>query len=93
MASQVKVILLDIEGTVCPLSFVRDVLFPYALQSLTLTLDSRWEDPEFTPYRDAFPVRGHKANLSNPNTSEESKENSRKVIEQLSDDSSKDKSK
>ncbi|CCC10165.1 hypothetical protein SMACR_02743 [Sordaria macrospora] len=28
-------------------------------------------------------IRGHKANLANPNTSEESKEHSKKVIEQL----------
>ncbi|KAI0484166.1 hypothetical protein GGR56DRAFT_612659 [Xylariaceae sp. FL0804] len=31
-------------------------------------------------------VQGHKANLSNPNTSEESKANSRKVIEQMGGD-------
>ncbi|KAK4138415.1 hypothetical protein BT67DRAFT_412744 [Trichocladium antarcticum] len=31
-------------------------------------------------------IRGHKANLSNPNTSEESKENSRAVIEHLGGD-------
>ncbi|KAI0025862.1 hypothetical protein F4780DRAFT_233312 [Xylariomycetidae sp. FL0641] len=31
-------------------------------------------------------VQGHKANLSNPNTSEESKEHSRKVIEELGGD-------
>ncbi|KAK3941012.1 hypothetical protein QBC46DRAFT_312477 [Diplogelasinospora grovesii] len=28
-------------------------------------------------------IRGHKANLSNPNTSEESKENSKRVLEDL----------
>ncbi|EGY17061.1 hypothetical protein HYQ45_001361 [Verticillium longisporum] len=28
-------------------------------------------------------ISGHKANLSNPNTSEESKENSKKAIEEL----------
>ncbi|KAI0143750.1 hypothetical protein GGR57DRAFT_483311 [Xylariaceae sp. FL1272] len=32
-------------------------------------------------------VQGHKANLSNPNTSEQSKENSRKAIEELGGDS------
>ncbi|KAI0471686.1 hypothetical protein GGR56DRAFT_655143 [Xylariaceae sp. FL0804] len=31
-------------------------------------------------------VAGHKANLSNPNTSERSKENSRKVIDELGGD-------
>ncbi|KAM0334087.1 hypothetical protein ACHAQA_001107 [Verticillium albo-atrum] len=51
----VKVILLDIEGTVCPISFVKDVLFPYALQALPATLDSQWDSPDFAPYRNAFP--------------------------------------
>ncbi|KAJ9160732.1 hypothetical protein NKR19_g3054 [Coniochaeta hoffmannii] len=31
-------------------------------------------------------IRGHKANLSNPNTSEKSKENSRQVLEDLGGD-------
>ncbi|KAK8054117.1 Conidiation protein 6-domain-containing protein [Apiospora saccharicola] len=31
-------------------------------------------------------VQGHKANLSNPNTSEKSKDNSRKVIDSLGGD-------
>ncbi|EHA54005.1 enolase-phosphatase E1 [Pyricularia oryzae] len=56
MASAVKVFLLDIEGTVCPISFVKDVLFPYALEALPHTLDSQWDDPAFAQYRDAFPA-------------------------------------
>ncbi|KAK3297240.1 uncharacterized protein B0H64DRAFT_473380 [Chaetomium fimeti] len=31
-------------------------------------------------------IRGHKANLSNPNTSEESKENSREALKELGGD-------
>lgn len=54
--ASVKVILLDIEGTVCSISFVKDVLFPYALQALPETLRSKWDDPEFVPYREAFPT-------------------------------------
>ncbi|KAL2754674.1 hypothetical protein ACRALDRAFT_2043602 [Sodiomyces alcalophilus JCM 7366] len=50
-----RVILLDIEGTVCPISFVKDVLFPYALQALPAALDKNWDSPEFAPYRNAFP--------------------------------------
>ncbi|CAI4211437.1 unnamed protein product [Parascedosporium putredinis] len=50
-----KVVLLDIEGTVCPISFVKDVLFPYALQALSQDLDSIWENPTFAQYRQAFP--------------------------------------
>ncbi|KAJ4391565.1 enolase-phosphatase E1 [Gnomoniopsis smithogilvyi] len=51
----VKVVLLDIEGTVCPISFVKDVLFPYALSALPSTLASKWDDPGFSAYKNAFP--------------------------------------
>ncbi|KAL2260876.1 hypothetical protein VTK26DRAFT_5005 [Humicola hyalothermophila] len=51
-----RVVLLDIEGTVCPISFVKDVLFPYALSALPATLTTSWDDPAFAPYRDAFPA-------------------------------------
>ncbi|KAK3944697.1 enolase-phosphatase E1 [Diplogelasinospora grovesii] len=50
-----KVALLDIEGTVCPISFVKDVLFPYALEVLPDTLESEWDSAEFAQYRNAFP--------------------------------------
>ncbi|KAI1312094.1 enolase-phosphatase E1 [Xylaria venustula] len=51
----VKAILLDIEGTVCPISFVKDVLFPYALRVLPETLETQWDDPNFAKYKDAYP--------------------------------------
>ncbi|KAI1393893.1 enolase-phosphatase E1 [Hypoxylon trugodes] len=54
-STSVKVVLLDIEGTVCPISFVKDVLFPYSLKALPKTLETQWDDPEFAKYRDAFP--------------------------------------
>ncbi|KAI9646772.1 enolase-phosphatase E1 [Ciborinia camelliae] len=53
--TRVKVVLLDIEGTVCPISFVKDVLFPYALSALPETLATQWDTPSFLPYRSAFP--------------------------------------
>lgn len=34
-----KVLLLDIEGTVCPITFVKEGLFPYFLEKLPLYLD------------------------------------------------------
>ncbi|RPB11484.1 acireductone synthase-like protein [Morchella conica CCBAS932] len=49
-----KAILLDI-GTVCSISFVRDVLFPYAIAALPGYIRSEWDSPSFRPYRDAFP--------------------------------------
>ncbi|TAQ85638.1 hypothetical protein B7494_g6039 [Chlorociboria aeruginascens] len=52
----VRVVLLDIEGTVCPISFVKDVLFPYALEVLPSTLATQWDSPSFEPYRAAFPA-------------------------------------
>ncbi|KKA27148.1 hypothetical protein TD95_000378 [Thielaviopsis punctulata] len=54
--SPVKVVLLDIEGTVCPISFVKDVLFPYALKALTTDISSLWDKPSFQPYKAAFPA-------------------------------------
>ncbi|KAB8299760.1 hypothetical protein EYC80_000013 [Monilinia laxa] len=53
--ARVKVVLLDIEGTVCPISFVKDVLFPYAITALPETLANQWNSPSFIPYRSAFP--------------------------------------
>lgn len=37
-------ILLDIEGTISPLSYVREVLFPYARQHLPIALRGLWND-------------------------------------------------
>jgi len=37
--------LLDIEGTVSPLSFVRDVMFPYAGERLETFITSHWHEP------------------------------------------------
>ncbi|KAK4242619.1 HAD-like domain-containing protein [Achaetomium macrosporum] len=54
-ANKPRVVLLDIEGTVCPISFVKDVLFPYALSALPTTLAAEWDSPAFAPYRNAFP--------------------------------------
>ncbi|PHH80013.1 hypothetical protein CDD80_3142 [Ophiocordyceps camponoti-rufipedis] len=49
------VLLLDIEGTVCPVSFVHDVLFPFALDVLPGHLQHQWDSPGFASYRQAFP--------------------------------------
>ncbi|KAK7887757.1 enolase-phosphatase E1 [Exophiala xenobiotica] len=51
----VKLILLDIEGTICPITFVKETLFPYALKALPDVLANKWDDPTFISYRDAFP--------------------------------------
>jgi enolase-phosphatase E1 len=42
----VKVILLDIEGTTTPISFVKDKLFPYVEENLKTYLESHWETDE-----------------------------------------------
>ena len=59
------------EGTVCPISFVKDTLvclydhylhaltpyqFPYALKALPEVVDNKWQDKGFAEYRDAFPA-------------------------------------
>ena len=38
--------MLDIEGTVAPISFVYDVLFPYAKKQLTAYLEKHWDSAE-----------------------------------------------
>jgi enolase-phosphatase E1 len=42
----VKAVLLDIEGTIGDIAFVRDVLFPFASARLANVLKARWDDPE-----------------------------------------------
>lgn len=41
-----RVALLDIEGTTTPISFVYDVLFPYARERLEPFLRTHWDAPE-----------------------------------------------
>ncbi|KAI5457895.1 UTR4 protein [Mariannaea sp. PMI_226] len=63
--SETDVFVFDIEGTVCPISFVKDVLFPFALQALPKVLDREWDSPDFAQYRNAFPeeYRNSRADL------------------------------
>jgi enolase-phosphatase E1 len=42
----IRCILLDIEGTTCPVSFVASVLFPYARERLASYLETNHGDPE-----------------------------------------------
>jgi len=42
----IRCILLDIEGTTCPVSFVASVLFPYARERLASYLETNHADPE-----------------------------------------------
>jgi enolase-phosphatase E1 len=54
-----KAILLDIEGTVGDIAFVRDVLFPYARKRLSETLRARWSEPQIAAIvADAATVAG-----------------------------------
>jgi len=57
----IRGVLLDIEGTVCSISFVRDVLFPYALRVLPAYLREHWTSPDFEPYKAAFPEHAHRS--------------------------------
>lgn len=54
--------LLDIEGTVCSISFVHDILFPYALEKLpqllqneVFPISSASTKTDLTPYLESFP--------------------------------------
>jgi len=46
-------LLLDIEGTTCPISFVADVLFPYASQHLATFLQQHRQDPDIAAILEA----------------------------------------
>ncbi|KAF2264256.1 2,3-diketo-5-methylthio-1-phosphopentane phosphatase [Lojkania enalia] len=48
-------ILLDIEGTISSISFVKDVLYPYALDCLTRLARDSWSDPAFQDLIAGFP--------------------------------------
>ncbi|KAL3247023.1 hypothetical protein MRX96_057288, partial [Rhipicephalus microplus] len=46
MRDEIQAVVLDIEGTVISVNFVKDVLFPFARKNMRTYLESRWEDPE-----------------------------------------------
>ncbi|MEZ0322868.1 MAG: acireductone synthase [Hydrogenothermaceae bacterium] len=43
---EIKAIITDIEGTTTPISFVKDVLFPYSYQKIEEFLKNNWEEEE-----------------------------------------------
>ena len=47
--SQIKVLLLDIEGTTTPIDFVYKTLFPYANRKVEAFLAQQFRDPEMQP--------------------------------------------
>ena len=47
-------ILLDIEGTISSLTFVKDVLFPYARRHLVVALRNQWNDPAMDSIRESL---------------------------------------
>ncbi|KAF1844647.1 uncharacterized protein K460DRAFT_365581 [Cucurbitaria berberidis CBS 394.84] len=49
------VVLLDIEGTISSISFVKDVMYPYALDSLTRLARDQWADAGFQALIAGFP--------------------------------------
>ncbi|KAF2097870.1 2,3-diketo-5-methylthio-1-phosphopentane phosphatase [Rhizodiscina lignyota] len=54
--SGIKAIILDIEGTVAPITFVKDTLFPYALRVLPDYVAKNWSSPSFEPTLNSFPA-------------------------------------
>jgi len=52
-ATRPRVVLTDIEGTTSSISFVKDVLFPYARRELPNFLRARRDDPEVRRWLDA----------------------------------------
>lgn len=67
--TSIKALLLDIEGTICPISYVKDVLYPYAYEAvlvkvpalkkyfpITPTTSTAGSDQELLSYLAKFPV-------------------------------------
>ncbi|KAH3915021.1 hypothetical protein HBI56_016580 [Parastagonospora nodorum] len=50
-----EVVLLDIEGTISSISFVKDVMYPYALDSLAQLARNSWADADFQHLIAGFP--------------------------------------
>ncbi|KAL5445465.1 hypothetical protein PMIN05_002851 [Paraphaeosphaeria minitans] len=50
-----QVVLLDIEGTISSISFVKDVLYPYAVDRLAKLSRDSWHDPGFQDLIAGFP--------------------------------------
>ncbi|XP_070577617.1 enolase-phosphatase E1-like [Ptychodera flava] len=46
LLEDIKVVLLDIEGTTTPISFVKDVLFPYIRENIEDYLKEHWDEEE-----------------------------------------------
>ncbi len=51
---QPKTIIIDIEGTTTPISFVSDILFPFAAQQFGTFLEKNWTDPNVISDVDAL---------------------------------------
>lgn len=47
-------LLLDIEGTTTPITFVLDVLFPYASERYDSYIRANWDDPSFATIKNTF---------------------------------------
>lgn len=47
-------LVLDIEGTLCPISFVHETLFPYVGKELRPYIDAHWNDESFKPVLEAL---------------------------------------
>ncbi|KAJ1661887.1 enolase-phosphatase E1 [Coemansia sp. RSA 1813] len=60
MGASYDIVLLDIEGTTTPISFVHDVLFPYVTNNAKEFLEQRWTDPEVQKHVRAIAEQANK---------------------------------
>jgi enolase-phosphatase E1 len=59
-----RLILLDIEGTVSPLAFVHEVMFPYARKHVAAFLETHWSTPAVGRALDQMAVDAGRASLA-----------------------------
>ncbi|KAJ2388616.1 enolase-phosphatase E1 [Coemansia sp. RSA 2559] len=60
MSASYDIVLLDVEGTTTPISFVHDVLFPYVASNAKEFLEQRWADPEVQKHVRAIAAQANK---------------------------------
>ncbi|KAJ1781226.1 enolase-phosphatase E1, partial [Coemansia sp. RSA 2399] len=60
MSASYDIVLLDVEGTTTPISFVHDVLFPYVANNAKEFLEQRWTDPEVQKHVRAIAAQANK---------------------------------
>lgn len=64
MTPNIRHVILDIEGTIAPISFVHDVMFPFARRRLSDYLKTTWDEPAVCAARDRISADANHAEFA-----------------------------